>query len=213
VATPSADDTGALPRWWGEGRSVQDDDEARLLLMKAAGRCIARRGDASVPMGEVAHEAGVTRSTLYRYFDNRGDLLVALVTYRINAAFARIVEKLPHPEDPARSIPDFVLAAVLRVDADPLNVALFSERSRGLIATLGYRSDAVVEAVSRHLGPLLRQWQAEGRLHGDLDLIETIRWVNVYSATLLSSPWRERSGADKRQALEQYLVRALVVPN
>jgi AcrR family transcriptional regulator len=163
-------------------------------------------------MAEVSEEAGVTRSTLYRYFAHRSDLVLGLVVSRMDAAYARIVASLPHPEDAARSITDIILAAAGLVDGDPLNEALWSDDSRDVIAALGVRAEVAVDTAQRHLGPLLEGWQAAGQVHADLDVHETIRWINVHTTALISPPWRERSGSAKRQAVDRYLVRALVVP-
>lgn len=163
-----------------------------------------------MPMSDVAEEAGVTRSTLYRYFATRADLVVALVASRIDAAYERIVRGLSRPEDARRSITDFVLAVAGLADAEPLNEALMSEASRELVAALGYRSEAVVDTAVLHLGPLLRRWQADGQLHADLDIRDTIRWINLFVNTLADSWWREQPQRRKREIVEQYLVRALV---
>ena len=45
-------------------------------------------------MAEVADEAGVVRSTVYRYFPTRDELLLGLVLMRIDAALARLVRSL-----------------------------------------------------------------------------------------------------------------------
>ena len=71
-------------RWWGDDRAILDDDEARRRLLEAAGRCIVRRGNAQIRMAEVAEEAGVSRSTVYRYFPNRDEVLLGLMLARVD---------------------------------------------------------------------------------------------------------------------------------
>jgi len=171
---------------------------------------MVRRGDAQFRMVEVADEAGVARSTVYRYFATRADLIQDLLVQRTEAALATVVQGLRHPGDAARSIPDLILAPVGLVEGNPLNEALFSTASRPFVTSLELSSEALVDAPMRHYGPLLERWQSEGQLHADLDLRDTVRWMNAVSLVLLAPPWRERSNAAKREFLERYLVRALV---
>jgi len=198
------------PRRWGEEQALLDDDEARRRLVEAAGRCIVRRGDTQFRMAEVADEAGVARSTVYRYFSTRGDLIQDLLVRRTEAALETVVRALPHPEDAVRSIPDLILAPVGLVEGNPLNEALFSPRSRAFVTSLELSSEALVDASLRHYGPLLERWRSEGQLHDDLDLRDTVRWMNAVSLVLLAPPWRERSKPAKRQFLDRYLIRGLV---
>ena len=101
-------------------------DDARERILAAAGRCIERRGDTQIRMAEVADDAGLVRSTVYRYFPTRDDLLLGLILMRIDAALARLVRSLRRPDDPRRCIPRMVLVPVDSVDGDPLNEALFA---------------------------------------------------------------------------------------
>ena len=71
-------------------------------------------------------------------------------------------------------------------------------------------AEPIVEGVHRHIAPLLRQWQADGQLHADLDLRMTARWMNAVSVMLMTPPWLEMPRRDKRSFIDQYLVRALV---
>ncbi len=107
-------------------------------------------------------------------------------------------------------MPDLILAPVGLVDGNPLNEALFSAESRVFVTSLELGSEALVDAAMRHYGPLLERWQSEGQLHADLDLRDTVRWINAVSLVLLAPQWRERSKAAKREFLDRYLVRALV---
>src|SRR3954454_15463018 len=75
VARTRSSGTTAAPRRWGSRSALSDEDDARTRLIEATTRCIVRRGNADIRMAEVADEAFVTRSTLYRYFASREELL------------------------------------------------------------------------------------------------------------------------------------------
>jgi hypothetical protein len=81
-----------------------------------------------------------------------------------------------------------------------------------MVVALELSSKPLLSASYRRFGPLLERWQSSGQIHQDLDLHDTLRWIGVVSVTLLTTPWRERSDAAKREFLDRYLVRALVVP-
>jgi TetR/AcrR family transcriptional regulator len=197
-------------RRWGDDRAILDDDEARRLLLDAASRCIVRRGNSQIRMAEVADEAGVSRSTLYRYFPSRDEVLLDLMLTRVDAALDALVRSLRHPDDPARSLPEMILARVESVEGDPLNEALFAAESTAVATALEMGSEPIVELLLRHYGPLLQRWKLAGRLYDDLDPGWVVQWLNTTTLFLLAPSWRHRSAADKRRFVEQFLVRALV---
>jgi TetR/AcrR family transcriptional regulator len=192
--------------------SLTVDDDVSSRLLEAAARCIVRRGTACVRMGEVAAEAGLARSTIYRYFPTRGQLIIGLFLGKIDAALSAVLEALPQPGCAAASLPDLVLGPLAMIDGNELNEALFSADSRELVASLELSSEPLFEAVYRRFGPLLERWQADGQLHADLDLRDAVRWIDTVTVTLLAPPWRERSDAAKRRFLEHFLIRAIVAP-
>ena len=197
-------------RRWGDDRAILDDEEARRLLLDAASRCIVRRGDSQIRMAEVADEAGVSRSTLYRYFPGREEVLLGLMLTRVDAALGDLVRSLPHPDDPVRSLPEMVLVPVESVTGDPLNEALFAAESTAVAAALEMGSQPIVELLLRHYEPLLQRWRLAGHLYDDLDSSATVQWLHTTTLFLLAPSWRRRPKADKRRFVEQYLVRALV---
>jgi TetR/AcrR family transcriptional regulator len=197
-------------RRWGDDRAILDDEEARRLLLDAASRCIVRRGDSQIRMAEVADEAGVSRSTLYRYFPGRNEVLLGLMLMRVDTALGDLVRSLRHPDDPVRSLPEMVLARVESVEGDPLNEALFATESTAVATALEMGSQPIVDLLLRHYGPLLQGWKLAGRLYDDLDPGSVVQWLHTTTLFLLAPAWRRRSAADKRQFVEQFLVRALV---
>ena len=64
----------ARPATWGD-RPPGDDDEARRRLLDAAEVCYERRGVSRTTVDDIAKEASVHRTTVYRYFGTRDDVL------------------------------------------------------------------------------------------------------------------------------------------
>ena len=54
-------------------------EAARQRLLDAAEACIDRYGLAKTTVEDIATEAKVSRATIYRYFDNRDELVLAVV--------------------------------------------------------------------------------------------------------------------------------------
>jgi TetR/AcrR family transcriptional regulator len=152
----------------------------------------------------------VSRSTVYRYFRSREDLILGVLLSRVDAAMERIVRSLPQPGDAQRSIVDLIMKSIGLVYGDEVNEALFSPQSRPIVTAVELSAEAIVDAIDRHLHPLLERWQSEKQLHADLDLRETVRWMNAVALVLLTPPWLERSRRQKREFLDRYLIRALV---
>jgi TetR/AcrR family transcriptional regulator len=199
-------------RRWGDDVTLLDEAEARRRLLIAAESCIVRRGSARIRMGEVAEVAGVVRSTLYRYFPTRAELIVGLFLSKIDAALAAVVAGLSDPTSAAESLPALVLDPLGFIQGSPVNEALFSAESRDLVASWELGSEPLFDAVYLHYGPLLERWQSDGQLHPDVDLRDVVRWIETLQLALLHPPWRGRSRDDQRSVLEQFLVRALVAP-
>src|SRR3954453_11433645 len=63
---------------WGD-QVPADVDAARQRLLDAAETCIDRYGLAKTTVEDIATTAKVSRATIYRYFDNRDELMLAVV--------------------------------------------------------------------------------------------------------------------------------------
>jgi AcrR family transcriptional regulator len=55
-------------------------DDARERILAAAERCIDRHGIRKTTMDDIASEVGLSRPNVYRYFADRDDLLIDLIT-------------------------------------------------------------------------------------------------------------------------------------
>jgi TetR/AcrR family transcriptional regulator len=199
------------PRRWGEASALFDEEEARRRLLAATERCIIRKGSVQIQVGDVANEAGVSRSTVYRYFQSRDELIRALLLLRTDAAFGRLVSTLADPDDARSTLPQLVLGPVGLVKGNPLNEALYHPDSRALMMkAFGLSVDPSADVAFKHFGPLFEQWQITGQICGNLDIRQTVSWVTSMSSTLLTPPWDVMTTDERRTFVDAYLVRALL---
>jgi TetR/AcrR family transcriptional regulator len=133
-----------------------------------------------------------------------------LMLMRVDNTLGELVRSLPAPDDPVRSVPQLVLARVESVDGNPLNEALFAAESTAVATALEKGSEPIVELLLRHYEPLLNRWKLAGRLYEDLDARSVVQWLHTTTLFLLAPSWRYRPAADKREFVEQFVVRALV---
>ncbi|MGH3649530.1 MAG: TetR/AcrR family transcriptional regulator [Acidimicrobiia bacterium] len=76
--------------------SIDEHKElTRRALLDAAWHLIDEAGTAEVPLGEVALGAGVGRTTLYDYFDDRDDVIASLVEDNLPGVIAELIASVP----------------------------------------------------------------------------------------------------------------------
>src|ERR1700722_6525536 len=86
-------------------------DDARERIVAAAERCIDRHGIRKTTMDDVASEVGLSRPSVYRYFADRDDLLVELMTRHARALIDRA-----HKSTSRRSgLPDRIVEGLLYI--------------------------------------------------------------------------------------------------
>jgi AcrR family transcriptional regulator len=84
-------------------------DDARERILAAAERCIGRHGIRKTTMDDVACEVGLSRPSVYRYFADRDDLLIELITRHGRALLDRARKSIARQS----SLPDQIVESVL----------------------------------------------------------------------------------------------------
>jgi AcrR family transcriptional regulator len=79
-------------------RRRSDFDRNRQRLLAAARRIVAERGPESLTVSEVAHRAGLNRTTAYQHFRTRDELASAVLEAMGEELQARLEEQRPAPE-------------------------------------------------------------------------------------------------------------------
>jgi AcrR family transcriptional regulator len=84
-------------------------DDARERILAAAQRCIDRHGIRKTTMDDVASEVGLSRPSVYRYFADRDDLLIELITRHARALLDRARKSISRQS----SLPDRIVETVV----------------------------------------------------------------------------------------------------
>ncbi len=72
----------------------------RQKLVRAAGRLFASRNYEAVTLADVAKEAGVTRTTVYNYFQDKAHLFMALCNMATEEFISRLGRRVAGEKDP-----------------------------------------------------------------------------------------------------------------
>ena len=94
------------PRW----RRRKDARPHEIL--DAALACFAEKGFAAARMDDIAYRAGVTKGTIYLYFENKEAVFKALVRESIGARVDEVMGQVRDSEAPARDILSLAIATI-----------------------------------------------------------------------------------------------------
>ena len=95
-------------------------DDARERILAAAERCIDRHGIRKTTMDDVACEVGLSRPSVYRYFADRDDLLIELITRHARALLVRARKSISRQSSFLDQIVETVLYTAEHGRRDPL---------------------------------------------------------------------------------------------
>jgi AcrR family transcriptional regulator len=198
AARPAAARYDARSPWAGNPPLV---DAARDRLLDAAARCIARDGLAATSVASVAAEAGVSRPTVYRYFDDRDELIRNAMHAAAEQLRALVRERIEPLDDAGDMVVEAIVVAVTEVPNDPVLRAIWSSAAVDGSIVAGFTEPTAVEWVRDCLAPATRAAGWHGR-----ELDEAIEMMLRVVLSLLVTPAPPRRPSELRQFLRRRLL-------
>jgi AcrR family transcriptional regulator len=159
-------------------------DDPRDRILAAAERCIERHGIRKTTMEDVASEVGMSRPGVYRYFADRDDLLIELISRH-----ARVLRDRAHKFIARQTrLPDQAVEGLLYIAdqgrRDPLTRHLIEPDG----TSLGRRMTAsrTLEALTAELwDPFLDAAYVNNELPRGLPRSDIIQWLNSLGLMLM----------------------------
>jgi len=187
----------------------QSNPQSAILL--AARGCYIEHGIAATGMKEVARAAGVARSTVYRYFPGRDDLLVATVRGEMMDLNRYIRKELSTYPDPADQVVEGLILATKEIPRRPLLRAVFASDEDSRARRVVWSSDAIVSFGEELMSHVVEPALDAGLLQDAVPPEVLVEWVYrlLLSFLTLPSNW-VKSDAQLRTTLHALLVPVLL---
>lgn len=206
TAQPEANRAGGA---WGADLPL-NEEQARERLLAAAEACYAERGPTRTRMSDIAARAGVNRSTVYYYFQNKEAVLVAAFIRTLAGIFVS-VEPCWHTDEPFL---DRLVAACLAGN----EAARTSPTARLLIrndeALHTYHatqaSDVWRTELAKALGRRIADAAERGEVRDDIAPETLARWVTRINFSLMSEPAGAEDGGE--EGILRHLLAASLAP-
>lgn len=180
-------------------------------ILTAARQCYLRDGISNTGMKEVSRAANLARSTLYRYFPSRDELLVAVVKREMEAANEVIRGELLRYQDPADLIVEGLILALQEIPRRPILKAVFASEEDARARKLVWGSEIIVLFGEQLLEHVIQPALDLGLLQDKVPPEAMVEWVyrTLISLLTLPSNWT-RSEDDLRTMLHALLVPVLL---
>lgn len=180
-------------------------------IIAAAKSCYLASGISATGMNEVASSAGVARSTVYRYFSGRDDLLVATIKAemeRLNIHIRKKLARYPNPDD---QMVEGLIVAIKEVPRQPLLRAVFASEEDSRARKVVWNSDVIVGFGTELMDHVISPAREAGLLQDAVPPEILVEWVYrlLLSFLTLPSNW-VKSDAQLRTTLHALLVPVLL---
>lgn len=193
-------------RGWA-GTPPNDDEDARDRIVAAASRCVDRLGPTAFSLSEVAHELGVSRPTVYRYFPSTDELLSAVGQYVMQEFSDQMRAHLQRITDPAEWAVEGIAIAVEWLPSRP-HLTLLLAAGRTEPFARGFTSPVAHEMTREALRVSSIDWPAAGFSRRDLDELVDLM-LRLIASMLIDPPDPPYGKAKLRRYLRRWVAPAI----
>lgn len=187
------------------GQSDQD-------VIDVAIRCFLRYGASRTSMGDIAEEAGISRKTLYRMFEDRSELINRVLSQVLNTMGKKVERKLNSYSD--------VRDAIIGGSIDSVKIGMKDKLFEDIVRNhMSYRIEQFLifgnkkirEDMLRIWSPIIERGRKEGIIRSDLSNERVTELIQNVHALLLMR--RGVSVARQRTFVKNLLWAALTNSN
>ena len=173
-ATSASDDTKTKP--------------VRERLLDAAEGCLEQFGPQKTSMEDVARAAGMSRATVYRYFENRDALLLGVASRQASSLAAEAISYLAQFNTISDWLVEGLLFTLRELPSRPVFASLVTSLDSRASGNLFLGSTGLVQIGVNVLQPIFANAKAQGRLRDDVDPEMLVEWLLRVLWTYLNTP-------------------------
>lgn len=175
---------------WGTGERVDDPKQGSARVIAAARACYEDSSVASTTIDAIAERAGVSRRTIYRYFDNKEAILLAVVEEQAQPFFDAMAGSLAQLDNDnfRQLLVHCVMYAISHGPGIDGHQLLMGQKNAAATERFYLRS-ARLKHIFREIleGPFLKAQQA-GEIDFSWQLDDLLNWVGRLIYSFIRNP-------------------------
>ncbi|WP_068273131.1 TetR/AcrR family transcriptional regulator [Aldersonia kunmingensis] len=195
-------------RGW-QGRAPSSDDEARERIVSAARQCVDRYGAGKTTLADVATELGITRQTVYRYFNGMPAILYAVGHADAATFLDEMTSHVAGYTDPGEILVESIVFTVQTVPGNSYTGLLLQVGESQLFAR-GATSSTSMEFAQNIVRRLPIDWDQTPLSGHELDNLTELL-LRLVVSFLEHPPEPPRSGEELREFLRG-VIRPMLAP-
>lgn len=182
-----------MPEVEGDGADSGDgavgEPTARESIMRGALRCVERSGVSGFSLEEVAREAGLSRTSIYRHFPGgRQQLVTETATWEVGRFWARLAGAVADIESLEDRLVTGLGLGSRQIRESRIMANLMDPELDELIDALEPAQPLVQAVMSDYMVEVLRAERAAGRLLAGVDLHEAADYLTRMIVSVMTSP-------------------------
>ena len=193
---------------WKARPESPEYDLTRQRVVDAAEAIVRDRGAGALRLDSVAEAVGLHRSSVYRYFDSKEELLVAVVVQATLRLGREVVAELGADASPDRFVVDGLVLALSRIATDPLHQSLLSPSASEAVARVGGR--VLTQGLRPLVEPMFAAAAERGMLRDGVTPDDAVQWLQIVATGLLRASSEAREPEALVRLLELMLVPVLL---
>jgi AcrR family transcriptional regulator len=160
----------------------------RERLLDAAEGCLEQFGPQKTSMEDVARAAGMSRATVYRYFENRDALLLGVASRQATSLAAEAISYLSRYNTISDWLVEGLLFTLREMPSRPVFASLVTSLDSRSSGSLLLGSTGLIQIGVNVLGPMFANAKEQGLLRDDIDPEMLIEWLLRMLWTYLNAP-------------------------
>lgn len=172
---------------WGKGIRA-DSFSAQEQILDAALSCYQKEGIIKTTVEHVARESKVSRTTVYRYFKNRDEILTGVVFREAIQVLNEMQEALKDANELADFLVEGMVFCLQMAPKMPLYRFAFGAEGAALTSRLCFSSSELLALGDEIIDPYYQRALAEGRIPAEMDKMQIIEWVARVLLSFIANP-------------------------
>ncbi len=192
---------------WKARPAGREYEATRQRLVDAAESVVRELGVGALRLDSVADAVELHRSSVYRYFDSKEELITAVVVQASLRVGGQVIEQLGERAGPHEYLVEGLVIALREMGDSPVFTSLLAPAASASMARIA--GTALTEGIRPLIEPMFVAAAERGVLRVDVTPEAAMQWLQIVATGLLRLP-RVADPTELRRLLEVMLVPSLL---